>query len=1254
MFYSGGRVRILLIGLLLLSSLWISAEVSEGEKFTKKAWEAWETNDRQAVRENLEFALQVGKDDFRAYIGFTFLSLYENDMEAAVKYLTKAAKINENIYPYLYSFEGQGVFRDMENISRAYMELVKSLPKQCDSTGVYRCMKDMNMGIYYSSKKNMKKSKAAFAGINGIKDWMLIGPFDNISGSGFNTVFPPEENTDYTEKFIGKDAIPIFWFPNKSTDYVPWINLKMNFGFDEAVYYANSYVYSPQKQDVQLRLGTSGSFKLFLNDNMIISEEEETNNGNDSFIVNTKLEEGWNKLLLKIGQSEIESCNFLIRITDETGTPIKDLDYTSDTKSYTSKPISKSIINENFAEVFFKQKTEQYPNRLENYLLLANVYHIQDKTTEAEKILNKALELFPDVALIHYFHGINYKKAGKEDKADSAKRKLTDLDSTCIIALLEEYSESMKNEDFKTADELIIKIREEVKSNEIHILEIVHYAVRGMPEKMLKTLEKAYTENPNEIIYAKYMCFISQEVTKEYKESIQMIKKLINKNYTKDNLTYLADLYLKDGNIYKWKEYFDKAIELNTSATGFYSTVSKTYVELQKYSAAEVYLNKAIEIAPTHSSLYADLGQIYRLKNEKLKAVEAYKKALELNVLDYDSGEQIFELTDAESPREYFEKTSIKDIVKNSSSREDYPDDDAVILHNELKRVVFPNGRSFSVEEMVIKPFNQKGIDAFKEFTIGLNSNNQRYIIEESYVLKSDGTRVESENNKNTCIFKTLEENDIIVLRWKLKNYNSGMLLTHFWDAFYFNSVYPIKHVSYSVFIPAGREFTFKQRNMNTESTITEKPDGKIYTWQANDIPAIESEYQMPDFEDISKILYVSGIPDWEYLVNWYAKIANPKTKVTYEIEELVAELLDGKEDFSDTEKVRIIYNYITDNIAYSSVSFMQSAFFPQSAEDVLTDKIGDCKDVSALSISMLKAAGITAYFVLDNARYTATEEVPLPALNVFNHCITGVDINDKIYYLDHTNRNYSMHSVPTRLIDSMALLIKPGTTEPVFLDEDNFNLTYITRKLAVEIRKDDSVNIKNNSTKTGSNGSSFRSKYRFLSQTDKEKALREILVNSYGELELVSFETDDLEVLSNEVNYSYEYNILSYIKSAGNMKFAEIPWPDPIDSNRALSYEVRENPIFLWNPSDSLHHEIDIMFPADYLLQEVPENRHYKSFAGEYDLQFEYKNNVLNCKRILVPYETNISTERYSEFKEFYNNMKKADEMQLLLQEQR
>jgi len=93
---------------------------------------------------------------------------------------------------------------------------------------------------------------------------------------------------------------------------------------------------------------------------------------------------------------------------------------------------------------------------------------------------------------------------------------------------------------------------------------------------------------------------------------------------------YLGYLYFLRGETDNaFKQYF-KSYQTRNSYLSAIINISKTYAFEKEYDSAVFWLNKAIKVKPDES-LYEMLGDIYLLKNEISKAINAYNFALSIN-----------------------------------------------------------------------------------------------------------------------------------------------------------------------------------------------------------------------------------------------------------------------------------------------------------------------------------------------------------------------------------------------------------------------------------------------------------------------------------------------------------------------------------------------------------------------------------------------------------------------------------------------
>ena len=87
-----------------------------------------------------------------------------------------------------------------------------------------------------------------------------------------------------------------------------------------------TYIYSPEEQPVEIRVGSDESCKLWLNDNLTLHRFLEGDIPFDDASVKVVLHPGYNKLMIKVVNRTYE-WGFLCRVTDEYGNGIEDVKF---------------------------------------------------------------------------------------------------------------------------------------------------------------------------------------------------------------------------------------------------------------------------------------------------------------------------------------------------------------------------------------------------------------------------------------------------------------------------------------------------------------------------------------------------------------------------------------------------------------------------------------------------------------------------------------------------------------------------------------------------------------------------------------------------------------------------------------------------------------------------------------------------------------------------------------------------------------
>jgi len=1247
------RRRVLVLGfLLVLCFTQRPLTVSGSSPSTvADAWKAWGNNNQKQVETILLDAVTKNPADIRANLGLAYLYSLQGKNEESWNAFRRVLEGEQNYYPYVYAVMSTERMRTaLKKSDSGAVVLLEKLSQSADSTGVLKAMACEMLGQYYQQRGDLANSNHYYSQMNAITDWLVIGPFDNVSASGHEKAFPPENEFNVSKTYRGKADISAKWFKLAAVKNDRWIEFTRYFAQVRSVFYANNFVFSPAKQTVQIRIGTSGSTKVFLNDELIIESDEETNNDLDTFIVSTELQEGWNRVLIKCGYSEIRLCNFLARITDERGEPVRGLQFGTDAKPYKSRPGAPNRPVENFAESFFKARVKDSPDHFENYLLLADCYLRNDKAADAESVLREALRYYPNCAVFHHQMVEAYFSGRKHDEAATTIEKICAIDSNVPKAIEYKFNEYLQNEEYDKAEELMNRVEKAMPGSEqAYEMQLGFYANKEQVDKLIELARESYARYPGNFAFAYIQSAIEFQTSRKYDRAIAVIEDYLRREYSEAALSTLANYYLQASDIKKWQETMGKIIEIDPASTTTHFQMAAVYYSLQQYENAEKRLKEAIELCPNNSTFWSKVGEIHRIKKQDGLSAKAYREALTYDPRDYDARRALRELEGKKPVFAPFETADIAALIRNSPDAKAYPEDSGIVLLRDEKRVVYDRGASESSAELLVKVFNKSGIDEFKEYWIPFGPYTESLNVEKAVVIKKDGSEVKADVDTSHIVFKALEESDHIYLKWSIKNLYSGSISQHVWDTFHFSHYYPAKTIRYSLLAPEDFKFQWKAQNMPEQPLQRRTEDGVLYQWALTDEPAIRYEAAMPSLEDVGKVLYISSVADWQTVVNWYSDLARSKTKRPYEVKEQVQELLKGEENLSSERKIEVIYTFITENIRYSSVPFRQSALAPQKARDVLVNKIGDCKDLATLCIAMLAEAGIKAYYVLVNTRDAGANKNALPAIP-FNHCIVAVETDAGLKYLDLTAYNYPFGAIPTSDLGASSLLIKPGVKAPAYIPCDGFAPRRITWRTKADILEDSSLSVRQDVVAEGATAASLREGYRNKGQSEREKTATEWLGTVFPNLKLTRLELDGIDELTPQVKLRCNFVVPTYVGEAGQFKLLKLPWVESLEASSALSYESRKFPFFYWPWADTIVEEVVVKLPNGYELVEMPSNVTLTSSVADYSLTFTFSQGIITARRQVTNKKALVAPDEYQEFKKFFASVIKEDDRQLLI----
>ncbi len=275
----------------------------------------------------------------------------------------------------------------------------------------------------------------------------------------------------------------------------------------------------------------------------------------------------------------------------------------------------------------------------------------------------------------------------------------------------------------------------------------------------------------------------------------------------------------------------------------------------------------------------------------------------------------------------------------------------------------------------------------------------------------------------------------------------------------------PAKQIRHVVVAPNGWEVEWVARRANAVIELPPRietgPTETTYTWEATDTPMWKTEvwggsfgYDVPHIavrlkkwkengKDESAFASATALSQW-----LYGEYQN-KSAPSADMKDLVAAVLKGVPD-EPRAKAKKLYEWACEEVQYCAIEIGYGGWVPHAAQDVHSNRYGDCKDKANYLRALLDIAGVKSHPTLIDSHSGLAREFEMPALGAnFNHAILAVELPGETLLVDPTERAVPFGQLPPRDQDSTVLAIAPNGAEPgkspVSTAEDNANDIQLT-----------------------------------------------------------------------------------------------------------------------------------------------------------------------------------------------------------------
>tara|TARA_R110001599_G_scaffold84130_1_gene226567 strand:- start:55339 stop:57312 length:1974 start_codon:yes stop_codon:yes gene_type:complete len=572
-----------------------------------------------------------------------------------------------------------------------------------------------------------------------------------------------------------------------------------------------------------------------------------------------------------------------------------------------------------------------------------------------------------------------------------------------------------------------------------------------------------------------------------------------------------------------------------------------------------------------------------------------------------------------------------------------------------------------------IKILTDKGLDAgdisisfrddFPEQEIkGIKAESQ-YIDENGKVIKTKVGRRDRFENKISDTWKEvkftipgLRKGSVLEYRYEMKSESAIDI-----PDWYFQKQYPVIWSEYTLSIPEWFDYLTYTRGYHPFYVNEEEPYNEIannswgggfgysgtkYHYIMKDVPAIEAEpFMKAKVDYLAQIRFQLASYKFptsarESVLNSWATVLEAindsdnygkRLKSSSLLKEKTYDAIEGTE--TELDKMIAIYDHVSSVMDWNE----DHRFYIEEDLDKIYKKgTGNGSEINLILTQMLKEAGINAKPVAISTTNNGEIIGIYPLDNQFNHTITKVVIDDKVYLLDAKNEKRPYTLLPSSAINGKGFVINENN-KIEWIDLKNNSDNRLVNFVNVSINEDGEITGNLQSKNYGYLGYLYK---EILSQEDSvmSKEVEEVVFTNADNLKIDSVHVDEETV--NEFSYSVDFRLET--DNSENVIYLNPMLIEAITEN-PFKKKTRTYPIdydYTFNKRVIINFEI----PEGWEIAEYPESRGYKltKNAGGYVRLVQVSGNKLTVRYDYIISRKRLLPTEYDELRFMYDGIVK------------
>ncbi len=559
-----------------------------------------------------------------------------------------------------------------------------------------------------------------------------------------------------------------------------------------------------------------------------------------------------------------------------------------------------------------------------------------------------------------------------------------------------------------------------------------------------------------------------------------------------------------------------------------------------------------------------------------------------------------------------------------------------------------------------IRVQSEAGVQRWGQLRFGYNSASESFEISHVRVIKQDGTVVTAGADAVQELSEPIQRIAPVYTDYREKHVtvpglrpgdvlecetvtviHTPLAPGQFWMNYEFQKNYIVLDEQLEIDVPTARTVKLKTKP-GEEPKITEENGRRIYRWSSsnlvredegkdkdNDV-ARKKKKKKP--EDELPTVQLTSFASWEEVGRWYAGLEKDRRVPSTAVRAKADELTKGLSQ--DIDKIEALYDYTAKNFRYVSLSLGMGRYQPHSADDVLHNQYGDCKDKHTLLAALLEAEGFHASSVMINSARKLDPDVPSPSQ--FNHVITMVPLGKEEVWMDTTTEVAPFRLLAYQLRKKQALVIPPDGGVPHLEETPADSPIPDTEKLQIDGKVDDfgKLDAKIAYEIRGDSEIALRRAFRSVASAQWQQVVG-ILSSAEGLGKDVSeIKVSDPDATREAFTFSYRVAKANYLDQSKKKQDLKLPLPvlglasaDPDDADSP-------DPIKLGPPTTRDYH-IRLELPSKYSVR-APLPFSQKKDYGDYEAIYKLEGNVFTAERKLMMATSELPSSRVQDYLAF------------------